>query len=192
MNWWCHCWHVCYSLQKLKTSKGLDELFSSPEHKLRYYLWNVRASLHCIDSNGQHQWFNRNFMKLQEYFLKRRNCWINVLFLFFFVQKKYFRIFIKLGLNHWCHMDYFNGILTIFVGLEHVSCIQKSLGFHQKYLNLCSEDELMSYMFRMTIVMGWTIPLIFSKFLSNIVWIGHHFTGFSPCPWCTLYPVSLL
>ncbi len=27
---------------------------------------------------------------------------------------------------------------------------QKALGFHQKYLNLCSEDERRSYGFRMT------------------------------------------
>ncbi len=27
---------------------------------------------------------------------------------------------------------------------------QKALGFHKKYLNLCSEDERRSYRFRMT------------------------------------------
>ncbi len=30
---------------------------------------------------------------------------------------------------------------------------QKALGFHQKYLNLCSEDERMSYVFATT--WGW-------------------------------------
>ncbi len=40
-----------------------------------------------------------------------------------FVQKKYSRSFIKLQLNPWCHMDYFNDVLTTFLGLERVSCI---------------------------------------------------------------------
>ncbi len=41
--------------------------------------------------------------------------------LVFFVQKKYSCIFIKLQLNHWCHMDYFIYVLTTFLGLEHGS-----------------------------------------------------------------------
>ncbi len=28
-----------------------------------------------------------------------------------FAHKKYSRSFIKLQLNHWCHMDYFNDVL---------------------------------------------------------------------------------
>ncbi len=45
---------------------------------------------------------------------------------------------------------------------------QKALGFHQKYLNLCSEDEQRSYGFGTTwgwvindriFIFGWTIPL---------------------------------
>ncbi len=45
---------------------------------------------------------------------------------------------------------------------------QKALGFHQKYLNLCYEDERRSYGFGMTwgwvindriFIFGWTIPL---------------------------------
>ncbi len=31
----------------------------------------------------------------------------------FFVRKKYSRSFIKLRLNHWCHTDSFNDVLTI-------------------------------------------------------------------------------
>ncbi len=30
---------------------------------------------------------------------------------------------IKLRINHWCHMDYFNDVLTNFLGLELVSCV---------------------------------------------------------------------
>ncbi len=82
-----------------------------------------------------HQWLNRNVMKLWVYFLhhdtlvnmrrrltqKRRNCWIKSLFLF--AHKKYSCSFITLRLNLWCHMDYFNNVLTSFLGLKWVSCI---------------------------------------------------------------------
>ncbi len=37
----------------------------------------------------------------------------------FFEHKKFSHRFIKLRLNHWCHMDYFNDVLlTTFLGLE--------------------------------------------------------------------------
>ncbi len=48
---------------------------------------------------------------------------------------------------------------------------QKALEFHQKYLNLCSEDEHRSYGFGTSwgwviydriFIFGWTIPLMFS------------------------------
>ncbi len=67
-----------------------------------------------------------------------------VIIFVFFAHKSYSRILIKLRLNH-CHMDYFNDVLTTFLGLERGSSLamedQKALGFHQKYLNLCYEDE---------------------------------------------------
>ncbi len=44
----------------------------------------------------------------------------------FFAHKKYSRSFIKLWLNHWSHMDYFNDVLTTFLGLEHCSCVAGS------------------------------------------------------------------
>ncbi len=39
----------------------------------------------------------------------------------FFAHKTYSRIFIKLRLNRWCHMDYFNNVLIAFLGLERCS-----------------------------------------------------------------------
>ncbi len=41
-----------------------------------------------------------------------------VIIFVFFAHKKYYHSFIKLTLNHWCHMDYFNNVLTTFLGLE--------------------------------------------------------------------------
>ncbi len=48
---------------------------------------------------------------------------MNKVILVFFAHKKYSCSFIKLRLNHWCHMDYFNDVLTTFLGLERFSCI---------------------------------------------------------------------
>ncbi len=43
-------------------------------------------------------------------------------------------------------MDYFNDVLTMFLDLDRGSTLavwegKRALGIHQKYLNLCSEDE---------------------------------------------------
>ncbi len=73
---------------------------------------------------------------------KRRNCWIEVVIFVFFAHKKYSHSFIELRLNHWCHMDYFNDVLTFWALNMSVAVeAQKALGFHHKYLNLYSEDE---------------------------------------------------
>ncbi len=45
------------------------------------------------------------------------NCWINYVIIVFFAFKKYSHSFIKLQLNHWCHMDYFTDVLATFLGL---------------------------------------------------------------------------
>ncbi len=53
----------------------------------------------------------------------------------FFAHKKYSHSFIKLWLNHWCHMDYFIDVLTTFLCLDFGSSLavymesQKTLGF---------------------------------------------------------------
>ncbi len=77
----------------------------------------------------------------------RREELLNKVIIFvFFVHKKFSLGFIKLRLNRWCHIDYFNNVLTTFLALKVLVVLlsmegQKALGFHQKYLNLCSEDE---------------------------------------------------
>ncbi len=70
-------------------------------------------------------------------------------------------------------MDYFNDVLTIFLGLEHGSYStllsmegQKFRGFHQTYLNLCSEDEQRSSGFVTT--KGWVITLQNLNFLGEL------------------------
>ncbi len=106
----------------------------------------------------------------------RRNCWIKM----YFAHKKYSHTFIKLRLNYWCYMDYFINVFITFLGLEHVSsvavCRVRKLWFHQKYLNLCSEDEQRSYGFGTTwgsvindiiSVFGWTILLNWIQIMTD-------------------------
>ncbi len=47
----------------------------------------------------------------------------NVVIFVFFAHKMCSRSFTTLRLNHWSHMDYFNDVLTTFLGLEHGSCV---------------------------------------------------------------------
>ncbi len=82
---------------------------------------------------------------------RREELLDKVVIFVFFAHKKYSRSFIKLRLNHWC----FNDVLP-FWALNVLSMQdQKALGFHQKYLNLCYEDEQQSYGFGTT--WGWVI-----------------------------------
>lgn len=63
--------------------------------------------------------------------VEEKNCWIVIIF-YFFKHDKYSRSFVKLCLNHYCHMAYFNDALTMFLGLGTLSVQgQKALGFHQ-------------------------------------------------------------
>ncbi len=100
------CWLVCLFFNQI--IKGLvthpnpvRHLRSFSEQKLRYIWWNPRAFWPCIDRNGTetfkaqkgrillklsmwHQWFNRNVMKLCEYFLCAKKTKTMTLFNTFF------------------------------------------------------------------------------------------------------------
>ncbi len=86
----------------------------------------------------------------------------------------YSRSFIKLWLNHWCHMVYFTDVFTTFLCLDRGSTLavygrSENSRISLKYLNLCSEDEQRFYVFGTTwggwvindniLIFGWTIPL---------------------------------
>ncbi len=98
-----------------------------------------------------------------------------------FIYKKLLNkvvMFVELRLNPWCHMDYFNKVLSTFLGLECVSCVavyadSEDFKFNQKYLHLCSKEERTSYGFWATwgwvindriLIFGWTLPLIMWSF----------------------------
>ncbi len=66
------------------------------------------------------------------------------------MHKKYSSSFMKLRLNHWCHMDYFNNVLTTFLCLDRGSSLAVYGGLESsqislKYRNLCFKDERRSY-----------------------------------------------
>ncbi len=81
-----------------------QDLRSSSEHKLRYFLWDLRVVWPSIDSNGintikvqkrskemvkqsmWHQGFNRNFTKLREYCCcaKKKRILFNYLLIIYF------------------------------------------------------------------------------------------------------------
>ncbi len=91
-----------------------------------------------------------------------------VIIFVFFAHKKYSRNIVKLRLNYWCQMDYFNDVLITFLCLD---CgrtlavygrVRKLSDFIKIYLNLCSEDEQRSYGFGTT--WGWVIMTEFSFF----------------------------
>ncbi len=46
-----------------------------------------------------------------------------VIVLAFFAYKNYYRSFIKLPLNPWCHMDYFTDLLATFLDVDGVNYI---------------------------------------------------------------------
>ncbi len=97
---------------------------------------------------------------------EEKNCWIKSL------HKKYSRSFVKLRLNHWCHINYLQYFITTFLCLECVRNLvvygesQKALEFYPKYLNLSSKDERRSDGFGMT--WRWVINDRFELFLSTI------------------------
>ncbi len=102
---------------------------------------------------------------------------LNKVFIFvFFAHIKYSRSFIKLRLNHWCHIRHQTILTMSFLPVWALNVLvvllsiegQKAFGFHQKYLNLCSEDEQRSYgfgtrwgwvIYDKIFIFGWTIPL---------------------------------
>ncbi len=121
---------------------------------------------------------------------------------------------VKLRLNHWCHMDYFNDLFAMFLSLGRVRILAVYGGpeSSRKYLNLCSEDERRSCRFGTTwgrvindIIFGWTIPLspktqrfittsrnYDSKLIRSISMIPPSFLHFWMCRILKLYVVFMV
>ncbi len=58
---------------------------------------------------------------------------LNKVIFVFFAHKKYSHSFITLRLNHRYHMDYFNGVLNTFLGLECGSIVAVYVGLESSW-----------------------------------------------------------
>ncbi len=84
------------------------------------YFWlNLRAFWPCIDSNTTTTFMAQKDSKD----IVAADPGHKLRFVLFSHKKVLARSFIKLRLKHWWHMDYFNNVLTTFLGLERGSCI---------------------------------------------------------------------
>ncbi len=89
--------------------------------------------LFCLSSTTRLRWLrsDQSIVTLSKMApgLRGGNKLLNKVVTFvFFAHKKYSCSFVKLWLNHWCHMDYFNNVLTTFttrVDLDHPCCLNK-------------------------------------------------------------------
>ncbi len=100
--------------------------------------------------------------------MEEKNCWMKSFF--FFVNKRYSRSFLKWRLNHWCHMDYFNDVLTTFLGLKRVS----------SYLLLtCPNQNILTKLCSFMIFRPVDIAVPFSGVsdFAYFVTILHHFSS---------------
>ncbi len=106
---------------------------SFSEHRLRYFWWNLRDTTTFKAQKGRKEivkivhvtsvhasWFVKLASKTDTEEKKSLN---KVIIFIFFAHKKYSCSFIKLRSNHWCHLDFFKDVLTTFLGLEFVSCV---------------------------------------------------------------------
>ncbi len=73
--------------------------------------WRRTAYVVCVQ-----QIFSKMALRWQE-----KICWIKSFIIFiFFVYKRYSRRFIKVKLNHWWQMDYFDDVFYTFLSLDSV------------------------------------------------------------------------
>ncbi len=84
----------------------------SSEHKLRYFWWNPRAFWPSIDNNVTETFPDSTMLTILVKI-------VHVTLVSNVILQSYENsfCFVKLWLNHWCHMDYFNDVLTTFLGL---------------------------------------------------------------------------
>ncbi len=68
----------------------------------------------CISSITHMLWYSHERMLKTD--IQEEKLFYKVVIFVFCAHKKYSHSFMKLRLNHWCHMDYFNDVLTTFLG----------------------------------------------------------------------------
>ncbi len=81
--------------------------------------WADLIRLHFTSSYALYNYYVTNKETLNPWTLRQIVEQISYFFVFF-THKKYSCSFVKLRLNHWCHMDYFNDVLATFQSLDRV------------------------------------------------------------------------
>ncbi len=107
-------WHQWFRFNFIK----LQEYFlCAKKTKITNSINNFFSSMSVFDA---HSWKYHDacvcISLLAKTDTKEKKLLIEFVVFVFFTHKKYSCSFIKLRLNHWCHMDYFNDVLTTFLG----------------------------------------------------------------------------
>ncbi len=110
----------------------------------------------------------------------------------FFAHKKYSRSFVKLRLNPWCHMDYFNDLLATFLSLDGGSMLAvygrvRELSDFIKNILICALKMNEGLTGLKTtrgwvindsiLIFGWTIPLKCNWLLWSKLYFQHHYSS---------------
>ncbi len=144
--------------------------------KIQYFWWNSQLPWFKAQKVSKDiikivhvSWYSREHVLKTE---NRNNCWIKLLFLFSLHTKIFSYLhnitvepLMSHGLFYRCDTFLTLNMVVMLLPMES----QKALGYHQKYLHLCFEDERRSYMFGTTwewvindriFIFGWTNPLM--------------------------------
>ncbi len=91
--------------------------------------WLLRQQHHMYAS-----WYSCEWQRTDA---EKKKSFNIVVILVFFEHKTYSHSFIKLRLNHWCHMDYFNNVFITFIALNVVVELHKKLSDFIKNILIC-------------------------------------------------------
>ncbi len=105
---------------------------------------------------------------------------LNKVIFVFFAQKKYSCSFVKLWLNQWWHMDYFNDVLATFLSLDHVRNLavygrDRELSEFLENILICIQKmnnglKPLGWVINYIIfILGWTIPLHFVQYIFTCI-----------------------
>ncbi len=110
------------------------------------------------------------------------NEFLNKVVIFvFFAHKKYSCRFIKLQLNHWCHMDYFDDVLTMFMDLDHVRILASMSGSKSSW----NSSKISQFVFRRwtKVLQVWNDLRVSNKLQNFHFWVNYSFKEFNKSYW---------
>ncbi len=103
--------------KKTKIMTLFNNFFSSDMFMKTVFMYSVRSDcMFYVRTPAPVLWCYHE--RAAEIDTEEKKLLNKVVIFVFFADKKYSRSFIKLRLNHWCHMDYFNDVFTMFLCLD--------------------------------------------------------------------------